>query len=166
MRLPPSWYQVPGTWYHGSTLGPKGPAWALRFRATRFQGNEVFTNFEGPYLEITRFHEKIKVARRPYDKFPAGVAARSLLCVGKRRIVFSSKSGVLLLLGPMGRQRPPKHLQGSPKCRQGTQEIPKGAQRESKVSPRDPNRPPKEAKGSPKIPPGAPKSTKSPLLGT
>ena len=34
------------------------------------------------------FDGKIIVAGRPYDKFPAGVAPRSLLCVGKRTIPF------------------------------------------------------------------------------
>ena len=48
------------------------------------------------------FAKTKKDVGRPYDHFRGGIAPRSLLCVGKRRIVFSSKSVVLLLLGPMG----------------------------------------------------------------
>ena len=90
---------------------------------------------ENPGIVLCYHLGNKKDAGRPYDHFRGGIAPRSLLCVGKRRMVFSSKSVVLLLLGPMGPQRPPKHLQGSPKCRQGTQEIPKGAQGESKDTP-------------------------------
>ena len=39
-------------------------------------------------LKSPDFMKKIIVARRPYDKFPAGVAPRSLLCVRKRPIPF------------------------------------------------------------------------------
>ncbi len=72
-----------------------GHFWGYIIRAIYLQDNVFSENrlLEDPYLEITRFYENIKVARRPYDKLPAGVALRSLLCVRKRRIPFLYSRG-------------------------------------------------------------------------
>ena len=62
----------------------------FRATATPFMSKITkYHGFEDPYLEILWFYEKIKDAGRPYESFPPSIAPRSLLCVRKRRNLFS-----------------------------------------------------------------------------